>query len=227
MEFWLDTIDEKIISEAEELGILHGVTTNPSILSKATSSPDVILKRLLDIQSGLLAIQITAENLAGMVKQAEKLSKLSSDNRVIIKIPASQDGFKAIAHLKKRGIPTLATAVFEPKQLIYSALAGADYIAPYYSRIENSTGNALAILKEMQAMIIAQNFSIKIMAAALQSSQQCCECARIGIPAMTIPAKVYSEFFSCSVDVEKSLEQFKEDWLHNQKTASSELFFIR
>ena len=224
MELWLDSTDEQIITDAANFGILTGVTTNPSILSKAQSDPETVLRRLLDMQPGYVAVQVTAENLAGMIKQAEALSKLSSDNRVIVKIPACREGFKAMAHVKRQGILTLATAVFETKQLILSALAGTDYIAPYFNRIQNSTGNALAVLKEMQETIVAQNFSIKILAAAIHSSQHLIDCARIGIPAVTVPAKIYSDLFACSADVEKSLDQFKENWLHNNATASARLF---
>lgn len=224
MELWLDTTDEETIVEANRLGILSGVTTNPSILSKEKCSPEDSLKRLLTIQSGYVAAQVTAEDLFGMLKQAEKLAKLSSNNRLIVKIPASQDGFRAMALLKKQGIATLATTVFETKQLILSSFAGADYIAPYFNRINTIMGNALNTLEEMQTTIHAQQFSIKIMAAAIQSAQQVCDCARIGVPAITIPVSVYKEMFSGSSYVKESLEKFKEDWRENKETATADLF---
>ncbi|MCD6027334.1 MAG: Uncharacterized protein K0R08_1853 [Solimicrobium sp.] len=224
MELWLDTTDGKVIAEANELGILSGVTTNPSILSKEKSSPEITLKRLLDIQPGFVAAQVTTDDLPGMLRQAENLSKLCSNNRLIVKIPASQNGYRAMALLKKQGIPTLATTVFEAKQLILSSFAGATYLAPYVSHIDASIGNALNVLKEMQETVAAQKFSIKIMAAAIRSPEQFCECARIGIPAITIPVNVYKDMFSASSFVDVHLEKFKKEWQENKVTATSELF---
>jgi len=224
MEFWLDTTDEKIITEATGLGILSGVTTNPSILSKEQCSPETSLRRLLDIQPGYVAAQVLADDVAGMIKQAEKIAKLSSNNRMIIKIPASQEGFKVMALLRNQGIATLATTVFETKQLILSSFVGAHYIAPYLGRINNVTGNALDIVAEMQAIIRAQQNSIKIMAAAIQTAQQVCDCARIGVSAITVPVDVYKELFSCSAPVYESLDKFKADWQRNTATATADLF---
>lgn len=228
MELWLDTTDEKIIREAYSLGVLTGVTTNPSILSKADETPEIVLNRLLGFQEGYVAVQVTADDLPTMLKQAEKLVQLDHKKRgrIIIKIPASGDGFKAMALLKKQGITTLATAVFETKQLIFSALAGASYIAPYFNRIENaSDGHALKVLKEMQEIINVQRYRIKIMAAAIHSSKQFCDCAQLGVGAITIPVPVYQEMMASSSHVEDSLKKFKEDWQSNQETATSELFF--
>ena len=227
MELWLDTTDEHIIRDASKMGVLTGVTTNPSILSKAGNPPDIVLRRLLDIQTGYVAAQVTADDLPSMLKQAERLDKLDTNHRVIIKIPASGNGFKAIAILREQGIKTLATAVFETKQLILSALAGASYIAPYFNRIENLcgvSGHALSILKEMQEIIDVQRYPIKIIAAAIQSSQQLCDCARIGIRAITVPIHVYQELVESSSYVEDSLRKFREDWQTNQAVLGSALF---
>ncbi len=227
MELWLDTTDEKIIRDAYSLGLLTGVTTNPSILSKADDAPEIVLERLLGFQEGYVAVQVTADDLPTMLKQAEKLMRLdySKRGRIIIKIPASGDGFKAMALLKKQGITTLATAVFETKQLIFSALAGASYIAPYFNRIENASGgHALKVLKEMQEIIHVQRYQIKIMAAAIHSSKQLCDCAQLGVGAITIPVPVYQEMMQSSSHVEDSLKKFKEDWQSNKETATSKLF---
>lgn len=227
MELWLDTTDEQLILDASEMGVLTGVTTNPSILSKAGKPPDVVLRKLLDIQTGYVAAQVTADDLPSMLKQAERLDKLDSNHRVLIKIPALGDGFKAIALLKKQGIKTLATTVFETKQLILSALAGASYIAPYFNRIENlrgASGHALSILKEMQEIINVQRYPIKIMAAAIHSTQQYCDCARVGVGAITVPVPVYQDLMQTSSHVAECLNKFKDDWSANQETEESALF---
>lgn len=150
---------------------------------------------------------------------------MDNKQRVIVKIPASGIGFQAMALLRKQGIKTLATTVFETKQLIFSALAGASYIAPYFNRIESvSTGRALNVLKEMQEIIDVQRFQIKIMAAAIHSAEQACNCARVGVGAITVPVSVYKDMMQTSSLVEESLRKFKEDWQTNSGTLESALF---
>lgn len=219
MELWLDTTDYTAIKNASRLGILTGVTTNPSILSQANDYPENVLTNLLEIQSGYVAAQVTAHNLDGMLEQAINLSALS--NRIIIKIPASQDGFKAMALLKRDGIPTLATTIFDVKQVVFSSIAGAAYAAPYLGRLP---GNQEATLADMQAIIQQQKYPIKIMAAAIRSSDQFVECARLGVSAITLPIHVYEELFVPSNYVTESLHKFTLDWVANPQTQQSDLF---
>lgn len=120
MELWLDTLNLDLIKEASHLGILTGVTTNPSILSQTDALPETTIKRLLDIQPGYVAAQVVATELDGIMTQARKLAKL--DKRVIIKIPAHSHGFRAMGLLKKEDISTLATTIFEPRQILFPQL---------------------------------------------------------------------------------------------------------
>jgi TalC/MipB family fructose-6-phosphate aldolase len=219
MELWLDTIDYSAIKNASSLGILTGVTTNPSILSQAKDAPEQVLTHLLEIQPGYVAAQVTSNNLEGMLQQATRLFALS--NRVIVKIPASEDGFKAIALLKQHGIPTLATTIFDAKQVILSSIAGAAYAAAYLGRLP---GNQVSTLADMQAIVQMQNYAIKMMAAAVRSSAQFVDCARLGVSAITLPINVYEELFMPSSYVTESLQKFALDWLANPQTEQSDLF---
>lgn len=219
MELWLDTTDYTVIKNAHSLGILTGVTTNPSILSKAEDCPEKILENLLTIQSGRVAVQVTQSHCDGMVRQAVKLAALSK--QIIVKIPACEDGFKAIGLLTQQGIPTLATTIFEPQQIIFSAMLGAKYAAPYLGRLP---GDSIATLADMQGVINAKNYAIKMMAAAIRSCEQFVECARLGVAAVTLPVPVYQALFMPSKEVVDSLDQFKSDWLSKAKNQSSALF---
>lgn len=222
MELWLDTLNLDIIKEASHLGILTGVTTNPSILSQTDSLPEVTIKRLLDIQPGYVAAQVVATKLDGIMAQAKKLAQL--DKRMIIKIPAYGDGFRAIGLLKKENISTMATTIFEPRQIFFSAIAGAKYAAPYYGRIEKIEGNADSVLMAMQDIIRKQNSPLKILAAAIYSPAQLLNCTQAGVAAATIPEKVYNMLFESSKVIDNSLEEFENAWQANTQCRNSKFF---
>lgn len=222
MKLWLDTIDFSLIDDACKLNILAGVTTNPSILAGSSIDPEITIRKLLDIQPGGVAVQTTKTELPSIVKQAHRISKISE--RIIIKIPAINDGFRAIAILEKEGIHTLATTIFEVKQIVFSGMLGATYAAPYIGRIESATGNAFEILNEAQNIISKHRYSTKIMAAGIRTKEQFIKCAALGMAAVTIPATVYKELFSSNPNVDSCLEKFNSAWLSNDITARSSLF---
>ncbi len=224
MELWLDTIDFDLIKEAARLNILTGVTTNPSILSQANTAPKIVLKTLLDIQPGYVAVQVIANKLDNMLIQARKLAAL--DKRIIVKIPANAEGFRAIALLKQENIPTMATAIFEPVQVLFSAIAGAKYAAPYMGRIAARTSllHALRQIKKMQAIIEKQGNPLKILAAAIHAPSEFVDCACIGVAAITLPSKVYESLFASHEAVEESLKKFEDQWASNPQTDQSDLF---
>lgn len=222
MEIWLDTIDLTDIREACELNILTGVTTNPSILSKASAAPDVIIQQLLDVQPGLVAAQVIANDLNEMVTQAQRLARLSA--RIIIKIPVTLTGLRAIAILTKENIPTMATAIFESRQLFLAAIVGAKYAAPYVGRIEETTGQSQEVLLEMMQIILQQKYELKILAAAINSTDQLINCAKLGIHAITLPSLVYKSLLATHPLTDSSLSSFDKDWRSGKYTASNTLF---
>lgn len=223
MKLWLDTIDFDLIEDARKLNALAGVTTNPSILAGSNVDPEIIIRKLLDIQPGGVAVQTTETELPLIVKQAHRIAKISE--RIIIKIPAINDGFRAIAILEKEGIRTLATTIFEVKQIVFSSMVGATYAAPYVGRMETATGNAFQILSEAQNIISKYRYDTKIMAAGIRTPEQFIKCAALGIAAATIPEIVYKELFSSNSDIDSCLEKFNSAWQSNNFTARSSLFF--
>jgi TalC/MipB family fructose-6-phosphate aldolase len=222
MKLWLDTIDFSLIEDACKLNTLAGVTTNPSILAGSNADPEVIIRKLLDIQPGGVAVQTTETEFSSIVKQARRIAKISE--RIVIKIPAINDGFRAIAILEKEDIHTLATTIFEVKQIIFSGMLGATYAAPYVGRIESATGNAFQILSEAQSIISKYHYGTKIMAAGIRTPEQFIKCAALGIAAATIPEIVYKELFSSNSDIDSCLEKFNSAWQSNDFTARSTLF---
>jgi transaldolase len=222
MELWLDTIDFNVIKDASEMGILSGITTNPAILSKANSTPEFIIKELLEIQNGWVAVQTTETEPSAIERQAHRLAKMSS--RIIIKIPAIHDGLRAISVLEKQGIPTLATVIFETRQIILAGMLGATYAAPYLSRIEDATRNSQNVIDDGNKIIRLNQYKTKIMAASIRTSEQFVHCARADIGAATISSELYRDLFSSNIHIDDSLEKFKDLWLSNDLTSQSKLF---
>jgi len=222
MQLWMDTIDFELIEDAARLGILTGVTTNPKILAGSNSEPESVIRKLLDIQSGMVAVQTTETELSSIVKQAFLIAKIS--NRIIIKIPALDDGFRAIPILEKEGVHTLATTIYETRQIIFASMLGAMYAAPYVNKIESTTGNGFGILSDAQNILSRDQSRTKIMGAAIVNAQQFSNCAKIGIGAITVPGHVYKELFASSEHIESSLSTFNLAWTSNDHTSRSRLF---
>jgi TalC/MipB family fructose-6-phosphate aldolase len=212
MEIWLDTYDNQTITSACQLGILHGVTTNPSILANAKENHDKVIEKLLTLQNGPVAVQVTACRANEIVRQAKALQEISE--RIIVKIPVIQEGLAAIHMLFQQTtkMRIMATAVFTPNQALLAALAGADYVAPYFGRMLDEGLDALAILETMITIYKANGFKTKILAAALRTTDQITSCAALGIPAVTLKGKLYSEFVTNTQATLHSLREFAEQW---------------
>ena len=133
MEIWLDTAEVELIESAKGMGILHGVTTNPSIVAKSNVRLEDLLEKLLLIQDGPVTAQVTAQDALKMIEQGESLYQFS--NRIMIKVPVTKEGLKAIHGLSLKKIQTMATAVFDSNQVLLAARAGSTYIAPYFFSI--------------------------------------------------------------------------------------------
>jgi transaldolase len=222
MQIWMDTIELDLIQDASRLGILAGVTTNPKILSCAHQAPETTIEKLLDVQAGAVAVQVTEKALMEIIKQARRLARIS--DRIIVKIPAVTDGLRAIAMLEKEGIATLATTVYDLRQIVFAGIAGARYAAPYIDKIETASGNAFELLRRAQHALAQLDCPTQIMGAALKSVHQFTQCAELGIGAVTLPPPVYQALFSTSPEIDASLAAFDTAWGANPHTAQSRLF---
>ena len=210
MEIWLDTSDKNLISKAKKMGILHGVTTNPSIIASSSKSLEEVLNEVLQIQAGPVTAQVTTLDASSMIKQAEKLFSFSS--RIIVKIPATEQGLEAITHLSRQKLSIMSTCGFHPNQVILSCLAGASYIAPYFSRLHDSGEDAQSVLKEMLKLIEMYKFPVKLLAASLRSSDQVRQCMDMGIQAVTLKEKIFAEFTGDHPLTLENLDRFAKDW---------------
>lgn len=210
MEIWLDTANVELVVQANQLGFLEGVTTNPTILSEAQSHPNDIIQHLLYHQKGWVAVQVFATDYRGMYDQAKALALVS--DRILVKIPVTYDGLQIIHELHKEGIPSLATAIFTPQQAFLAFKAGAAYIAPYLGRIADTGKSPTQILSLMHAMKLRYKFPGKIMAAGIRNVDIVMACIDIGICAATLSGQVFTEFIQNQEGTLRALEKFACDW---------------
>lgn len=210
MEIWLDTTDIKTIIDAAERGLLHGVTTNPTLVSQSGKSLEDLLEQLLDIQDGPVAAQIVADTPSEIIRQAEMLTAHSP--RVIVKVPVNHQGLKTIYHLTSRRIPVMATAIFDAEQALLALKAGAHYVAPYVGRMEESGNDVRTSLEIMQNMCYTFGYEGKIIAAGIRSRDFILYCAEHGIAAITINKEIYEAVTAERAETADAVDQFHRDW---------------
>jgi len=220
MEIWLDTANLSLIEQASKMGILHGVTTNPSIVAKSNLSLEDLLQKIFSLQSGPVTAQVTALNAEEMIRQGKNLHKFS--DQIIIKVPTTAEGLKAMRALSQAQIPVMATAIFDINQVLLAAHAKANYIAPYFSRICEDDMNGVNILKGMLSLLSRYSFSSKLIAASLHTAEQVRECCEMGVHAVTLTDKVFCEIIGDHPQTVKSVNKFAKDWKEAKKNKTLE-----
>ncbi|ADL69391.1 transaldolase family protein [Thermoanaerobacterium thermosaccharolyticum] len=211
MDLFLDTADIEQIKQGFNIGILKGVTTNPSILLKAGKSRSDTIKAILENSNGLLFVQTVSDKYRDIMIEANELLSFDS-KRIGIKIPVTPDGIKAIQELKKSSVKTLATAVFSTSQAIISAIAGADYIAPYINRMEQNGIDAIEVIKEIRNIYEMNCFETKILAASFRNVEQVIRTIKAGAHSVTISYELFCDMFNNYL-TDKSIKKFAEDWV--------------
>ena len=210
MEIWLDSVDLALIEKANQMGILHGVTTNPTIVSQSAHNLEDLLSKILDLQKGPLAVQVTGKESGSMIVQGKALHAYS--NRILVKISATGEGIKAIHALTGLKIPTMAADVFDQNQVLLAARAGAEYAAPCYSGICEADMNGSEALKAMLRLLHRYNYSSKILASSLKTPEHLKECSEMGTHGAAIDEKVFAELIEDHPMTLKSVNRFVKDW---------------
>lgn len=211
MELYLDTADVAAVKRLARVLPLQGVTTNPTILAKAGKPIWEVLPALRDALGGTgkLFAQVLASDSELMVSEAIMLSKRVPG--LVIKIPATAEGLAAIKQLKGMSIPTLGTAVYGAGQGLLSALAGAEYVAPYVNRLDAQGGDGIAMARELQQLLTLHAPGAKVLAASFRTPRQVVDCLLAGCQSVTIPVDVAEQLISAPA-VKAAVEQFEQDW---------------
>lgn len=209
MDFFIDTANIDQIKEMQELGIIDGVTTNPSLLAKEGVEPVEQLKKICDIVDGPVSAEVIGLTTEEMVNEARNLAKIATN--IVIKIPMTKDGIKAVKILKAEGIKTNVTLVFSQSQVLIAAKAGATFISPFIGRLMDNGQDEILALYEMMEIINAYNFESKLLVASIRNTRHVIEAAKMGAPVATIPFAVLEKMFK-HPNTDKGLETFLNDW---------------
>ena len=211
MKIFIDTANIKEIQEVYDLGILEGVTTNPSIIAKEGKKFEDAIKEIDAIvgEDTVIFSEVLALKADEMVKEAKEIRKFRKN--IIIKIPMCAEGIKAVSRLSKEGIKTCVTLCFSPAQAILAANAGASYIAPFVGRVDDIGWNGTALVEEIIEMFAMQNQDVQIVAASTRHPMHIVELCKAGIDIVTVPYKVIMQMFKHPL-TDNGLAKFLEDW---------------
>src|ERR1043166_578858 len=189
MKFFIDTANLEQISEAHDLGVLDGVTPNPSLMAKeGIKGHDAIMghyKKICGIVNGDVSAEVISTNYQGMVSEGENLAAI--DEKIVVKIPMIKDGVKAIKHLSSMGIKTNCTLVFGAGQAILAAKAGATYLSPFIGRLDDINQDGVELIKQIVHIYRTYNFKTQVLAASIRSSVHIIKCAEAGADVATCP----------------------------------------
>lgn len=189
MKFFIDTANLEQIKEAQNLGVLDGVTTNPSLMVKeGITGKDNILKHyvdICDIVEGDVSAEVIATDYAGMIKEGEELAELHE--QIVVKLPMTIDGIKACKYFSDKGIKTNVTLVFSAGQALLAAKAGATYVSPFVGRLDDISTDGLSLIDEIRQIYDNYAFETQILAASVRHTMHIVNCAKIGADVMTGP----------------------------------------
>jgi transaldolase len=192
MKFFIDTANLAEIQEAYDLGVLDGVTTNPSLMAKeGISGAENIkahYKKICDIVDNNVSAEVIATDFAGMIKEGEELAKI--DDKIVVKIPMIKDGVKAIKYFSSKGIRTNCTLVFSGGQALLAAKAGASYVSPFIGRLDDIATDGLNLIEEIVQIYANYGYETEVLAASVRHTMHLMECAKIGADVATCPLSV-------------------------------------
>ena len=212
MKFFIDTANLEQINEAQALGVLDGVTTNPSLMAKeGITGEKNILQHYVDIcnaVTGDVSAEVIATDYDGIIKEGEALAKLHA--QIVVKVPMIKDGIKAIRYFSDKGIKTNCTLVFSAGQALLAAKAGATYVSPFIGRLDDISSDGLNLIDEIRLIYDNYNFNSQILAASVRHTMHVLDCAKIGADVMTGPLSAIVGLLKHPL-TESGLAKFLED----------------
>lgn len=213
MKFFIDTANLDQIKEAQDLGVLDGVTTNPSLMAKeGISGADNILKHYVDIceaVEGDVSAEVIAVDFEGMAKEGEQLASLHP--QIVVKIPMIKDGIKALKYFSDSNIKTNCTLIFSAGQALLAAKAGATYVSPFIGRLDDISTDGLSLINEIREIYDNYAFETEILAASIRHTMHIIDCAKIGADVMTGPLNAIVGLLRHPL-TDSGLQKFLEDY---------------
>lgn len=209
MELFIDTANINEIKEVEEWGVISGVTTNPSLIAREDRDFKEVVKEIADIVQGPISAEVISLEKDGMVEEARELAKIHPN--VIIKIPMTKEGLKAVKVLTDEGIETNVTLVFSANQALLAARAGATYVSPFVGRLDDIGNQGMDIIYDIVDIFSIHDIDTKIIAASIRHPIHVLDAAKAGAHISTIPFKVFQQMLVHPL-TDKGIEGFLKDW---------------
>ena len=198
MKFFIDTANLKEIKEAYDLGVLDGVTTNPSLMAKegiaGAEKVKVHYKAICDIVDNNVSAEVIATDFDNIIKEGKELAKI--DDKIVVKVPMIKDGIKAIKKFTSEGIRTNCTLVFSPGQAILAAKAGASYLSPFIGRLDDISQDGIELIVLIRRIYDNYGYGTEILAASVRHTMHLVKCAEIGADVVTCPLKVITDLLN-------------------------------
>ncbi|MEM3422256.1 MAG: fructose-6-phosphate aldolase [Candidatus Bilamarchaeaceae archaeon] len=208
MKFFIDSADVEEIKKAVELGMCDGVTTNPTLIMKAGREQEEVIKEIAKIVKGPISVEAISDDADGMVREGERFAKWAPN--VVIKVPMTKEGLKAVRLLAKKKIKCNVTLVFSAAQALLAAKAGAAFVSPFVGRLDDIGQNGMDLIRDIMDIYKNYPFKTEVIVASVRSVKHVEEAAKAGAHIATIPPRVYEELWKHEL-TDKGIELFKKD----------------
>lgn len=209
MKFFIDTANIEEIKEAVSIGILDGVTTNPTLISRENEDPKKLFKKISEIVEGPIAAEVISLKWEGIVEEGKELAKIHEN--IVIKIPITKDGLKAVKALNALNIKTMVTLIFTPVQALLAARAGADFITPFVGRLDDIASPGMDLIANILQIYQNYNITTEVIVASIRNPIHVLDAAMIGAHIATIPLKIIEQLVKHPL-TDKGIESFLKDW---------------
>ena len=209
MKFFLDTANVGHIREINEMGVICGVTTNPSLIAKEGRDFNEVIKEITEIVDGPISGEVVSEDAAGMIKEGREIANIHKN--MIVKIPMTGEGLKATKVLTSEGIKTNVTLIFSANQALLAANAGATYVSPFLGRLDDISMTGMDLVRDISEIFSLYGIETKIIAASVRNPIHVLEVARAGADISTVPYELVKQMLKHPL-TDQGLEKFKADW---------------
>ena len=214
MKIFLDTANLKAINTYNDMGLVDGITTNPTLLAKEDQSPAELMREIVKIVKGPVSLEVIATETEEMLEEAHKLKKFGQN--VVVKIPMTANGMKAVRKLKEDGINTNVTLVFSSNQAILAAKAGASYVSPFIGRLDDIGNEGMNLIKEIMQIFRNYQFKTEVLVASIRHPIHVIEAGMIGADIVTLPPEILGKMLTHPL-TDKGLALFLSDWQKAKK----------
>ena len=209
MKIFLDTANLDSIKKYNDMGLVDGVTTNPTLLSKEKGNPADIMYEIVRIVKGPVSLEVVGTDYDSMMEEAHRLKKYSRN--VVVKIPMLPDGMKAVKKLKEEGIETNVTLIFSANQAVIAAKAGASYVSPFIGRLDDAGQDGMTLIREIVQIFGNYKFTTNVLVASVRHPMHVVEAGKIGAHVVTLPPDILGKMMAHPL-TDKGLAAFLADW---------------